>query len=219
MDITQHKAINNWRNKLMQYNLINKYQDNLKLEKFDDVMDAAFQLNRDIYIGGIDATVADNVEAIIRFWNQVDDRASVPAADRKPIKIYINSPGGELEATFTIIDAIHMSQTPIYTIVTSCAYSGGFFIAIAGHKRFAYPHASYLYHEGSTSMGGDAHKFRNAADFYRKQLQQLKEHTLANTKLSEADYERILKDDYWLLAEEAVEQGVCDEIITEFCYV
>lgn len=197
--------------------LINQFYDKLKTEKFDEVLDTAFQLNREIYLGGIDSTVADNVEAVIRFWNLVDESAGTPEGERKPIKIYIDSPGGELQATFSIIDAIAMSKTPIYTINIGEACSGGFFIAIAGHARFAYPHSHFMYHEGSVGMGGDAHKFRNAADFYKKQLNQLKEHTLKFTNLTEEDYERILKDDYWLTAEEALAIGVCDKIITEFC--
>lgn len=199
-------------------NLINQFYDKLKTEKFDEVLDAALQLNREIYLGGIDSTVADNVEAIIRFWNFVDESAGTPAAERRPIKMYINSPGGELQATFSIIDAMAMSETPIYTINIGEACSGGFFIAIAGHARFAYPHSHFMYHEGSVGMGGDAHKFRNAADFYKKQLNQLKEHTLKFTNLTEEDYERIIKDDYWLTADDALAIGVCDQIITDFCY-
>ena len=64
-------------------------------------------------------------------------------------------------------------------------------------------------------MGGDAHKFRNQADFYKKQLDQLRTHTLKYTKLTEEDYERILKDDYWLTAPEAMEKGIVDEIATK----
>ena len=64
-------------------------------------------------------------------------------------------------------------------------------------------------------MGGDAHKFRNQADFYKKQLDQLKKHTLKYTNLTEEDYEKILKDDYWLTAEEAMEKGIVDEIATK----
>ena len=136
-------------------------------------------------------------------------------AGKSPDYIGIDSWGGDLVACYTIINAIELSKTPVWTISIGAAYSAGFFIYIAGHKRFAYPHASYLYHEGSTAAKGEAHKYRNQADFYKKQLDQLKAHTLKYTKLSEADYERILKDDYWLTAPEAVEQGIVDVILTE----
>ena len=75
------------------------------------------------------------------------------------------------------------------------AYSAGFFIFIAG-TRFAYP-SSFLYHEGST-CNGRCLKFRNQAGLIRNNLTNLKAHP--KYKASEADYERILKDDYWLTA-------------------
>ena len=93
----------------------------------------------------------------------VDDEAKIPVEERKPIKIYIQSPGGMLTSTFTMIDSIKLSKTPVYTIAMGETYSGGFFTFLAGHKKFAYPHASFLYHEGATANGGDANKFRNFA--------------------------------------------------------
>ena len=131
------------------------------------------------------------------------------------IKIFINSPGGSLTETFTMIDAIRLSKTPVYTIATGPAYSGGFFTFIAGHKKFAYPHASFLYHEGSVGNAADASKFRNFADFYSKQLNQLKDITLKYTKITPEEYQEHIKDDWWFTAEEALKYGICDVIIGE----
>ena len=108
-----------------------------------------------------------------------------------------------------------MSKTPVYTIVIGSAYSAGFFISIAGHKRYAYPLSSFLYHEGSATNGGTANQFQNFSEFYKKQLKQLKEHTLNCTKISEELYEEKKRDDWWLDANEALELGVIDEISEE----
>ena len=62
----------------------------------------------------------------------------------------------------------------------------------------------------------DAHKFRNHADFYSKQLEKLKNHVLTFTKLTEAEYQAVKKDDYWLFVNEAIEKGMCDEVMEEF---
>ena len=94
-------------------------------------------------------------------------------------------------------------------------YSGGFFIFLAGDKKLAYPHASFLYHEGATTSGGDANKFRNFAKFYEVQLEQLKHIVLKNSGISEEEYEKHIKDDWWLTSEEAVQFGIADEILTE----
>lgn len=155
------------------------------------------------------------VDSVIRFWNSVDNEENIPVEERKPIKIFIHSPGGLLTSTFTIIDAIKMSKTPVYTIAMGETYSGGFFTFLAGHKKFAYPHASFLYHEGATANGGDANKFRNFAKFYEVQLEQLRQVVLDNSSISEEEYEKHIKDDWWLTAEEAVNYGIADAIITE----
>lgn len=152
----------------------------------------------------------------IRFWNEMDNLDNIPIEKRKPIKIYIDSPGGDLDATFSIIDAISLSKTPVWTITLGSGWSGGFFIGISGHKRFGYPHSSYLFHEGSSEEGGiDAHKFLQGAKFYERKLKMLKEITLKQTNMTENDYEKHKKDDLWLTAEEALNLSVIDEILDE----
>ena len=202
----------------MIYNsdLINKYLEQKDLfSDFENIANTSSLLNRELYIGDVNDEMSSGIEALIRFWNKQDEQDKIPIEDRVPIKLYIDSWGGELVACYTIINAIELSKTPVWTINIGAAYSAGFFIYITGRLRLAYPLSSFLYHEGSTQMGGDAHKFRNQADFYKKQLGQLKSHVLKYTRLTEEDYEKILKDDYWLTAEEAIEKGIVDKIMTE----
>lgn len=200
-------------------NLLTAYLEDLKskLKTCDDVMATATFMNREILvIDEITDELGDVVDSYIRFWNIVDNERNTPIEERTPIKIYIDSPGGSLTATFEMINSIELSKTPVYTITTGTAYSGGFFLAIAGHKRFAYPLASFLYHEGSVSNGGDAGKFRNFSKFYEVQLKQLEKVVLNKTKITEEEYERHIKDDWWMTADEALSYGVIDEIVKEF---
>lgn len=188
-----------------------------EIKSFGDVLHSSNNLNRFLDIGDIDDEIGDAVDNIIRFWNRVDDEANLPREEREPIKLYINSNGGALSGALKIIDAIKLSKTPIHTINTGMAYSAGFFIFITGEERYAYPNSSFLFHEGSISMGvSDAGKFRNYANFYERLLLKLKEITLNNTKMTEEDYELHKKDDRWFLAEEALELGICDKILTTF---
>ena len=204
-------------NKIRSHELLNDFlNQNSPFKTFDDVLNTSFLLNREIFIGEVDFDLAGSVIALIRFWNKIDKDLDIPVEEREPIKILIDSPGGYLSAAFAIISAIEASETPIYTYNMGCAYSAGFFIFIAGHKRFSYSLASFLYHQGSTGGGDgsiDAHKFRNYADFYSKQLLILKEHTLKYSNLTEEQYKNIEKDDYWLSAEEAQAIGIVDSII------
>lgn len=179
---------------------------------FDNVINYSNILNRSIFLDDIEEGVGGAVDAFIRFYNQEDDAKDIPVEERKPIKIYINSPGGLLTETFMMIDAIKMSKTPVWGIVTGTAYSGGFFTLIACHKRFGYKHSSYLYHEGATGNSGTAAQFENYAAFYKKELGKLKDLVLENTNITEEEYATIKKDDIWYDAEEAIEKGIIDEI-------
>ena len=203
------------------HNLIDRLlnEEDKKIKDFSYLLNLASQLSREVPINDvIDEEIGDAVESIIRFWNRIDDEMNIAQKDREPIKIYINTPGGSLHATLTMVDAIRMSKTPVYTINTGTAFSGGFFIFISGHRRFSYPHATFLFHEGSTGGGGpqDAGKFRNYASFYDKMLEQLETLTLENTNITKDIYNKHKLDDWWIFADEALKLGICDEIITDF---
>lgn len=191
------------------------WEEKGEIKNLGKVLEITETQNRSLILGDIDEETGESVEQMIRFFNRADNEDNIPADKRQPIKIYINSGGGSLNATLMMIDAIKMSKTPVYTITTGAAYSGGFFTSICGHKRFGYKNSSYLYHEGSCVMGGDAHKFRNQAKFYEGQLLLLKDITLSNTKISEEEYDKHIKDDWWFTAEEALAYGIIDEISEE----
>lgn len=183
---------------------------------FSDVINFTNSTDREIFLSGIVDGTGYYVDSYIRYWNKCDDKENIPVEERKPIKIYIDSPGGSLLDTFTMIDSIKLSKTPVWTIAIGCVYSGGFFTFICGHKRFAYKHASFLYHEGSNNSSGTAAQFENYAAFYKHQLKQLKEIVLDNTFITEDEYEKIKKDDVWYTANDGVEKGFVDAIIGEF---
>lgn len=109
-----------------------------------------------------------------------------------------------------------MSKTPVWTINVGTAYSGGFFTFICGDRRIAYPHSSFLYHEGSAGTEGTANQFENFAAFYKRRLEQLKQIVLEKTKISEEKYTAIQKDDFWMSAEDALELGCVDIIADNF---
>lgn len=192
--------------------LMTNVKDDMKT--FDDFLNLNSALNREILIGEIVDGLGVSVESYIRYWNKQDE--GIPREDRKPIKIYIDSLGGMLTDSMTIIDAIKMSKTPVIGICTGCAYSGGFFIFISCDQRIAYPHSSYLFHEGATSTGGTSGQFQNYAAFYKKQLDQLKDIVLDNTDITEDEYRDIKKDDIWYDAKEALEKGIADIIAEDF---
>lgn len=194
--------------------ILEMYRSNKEeIKSFDKVLEIAQNLDRNVWLGEVDDETGAAIDMIIRFWNNVDDEENIPVDARQPIKIFIDSPGGSLISTFTMIDAIKLSKTPVWTVAVGAVYSAGFFTFICGHKRLAYPHSSFLFHEGSAGKEGIANQFMNFADFYRLQLDQLKEIVLTNTFITEQEYKDIQKDDYWMSAQKAFELGCIDEII------
>lgn len=175
-------------------------------------------LDRKIYINSeITEEIAQEVLEKIQFWNGEDEFNNVPINDEGlyqsgAIQVYINTPGGGLFSTLQIVDTIKSSKTPVITIVTGTAYSGGFLIAIAGHVRLAFPHATFLFHEGSNMIIGDAHKALQQSDFYKSTLKKMKKLVLNCTEIDPATYEKHQKDDWFFGVEKAVQLGVIDEI-------
>ena len=194
--------------------MVNNVKEDVK--NFEDLINLDGGARREIYVYDITSGTGSSVDGYIRFWNAYDEKKNIPVEKRQPIKLYIDSCGGSLTDTFTIIDSIKLSKTPVYCICSGTAYSGGFFIFISGHKRIAYPHASFLFHEGSTSTGGTSSQFANYAAFYKKQLDQLKDIVLSNTNISEDEYKDIKKDDIWYDVKEGLEKGFIDEVAGEF---
>ncbi len=171
---------------------------------------------RTVYITDeITQDTANSIFTLIRFWNTVDKKNNLAKEARKPIKFYINTPGGDLDSVLSIISTMQTSKTPIYTYTVGIGYSGGFFIGICGSKKFGMPYSSYLFHEGCSMDSGDSRKFIQRVDFYKTNLNRLKKIVLANTSITEEEYNEKIKDDWFFTAEEAKRYGVIDEIIEE----
>ena len=197
--------------------LMGNMKDNVKedIKTFEDLVNLDSSLRREVYLYDIAPGVGPSVDGYIRFWNEYDEEHNIPVEEREPIKVFIDSCGGSLTDTFTIIDAIKLSKTPVWTINMGCAYSGGFFVFISSDKRIAYPHSSFLFHEGSTGTSGTSSQFENYTAFYKRQLGRLKNVVLENTSITEEEYTEIRKDDIWYDVEDGIKKGFIDEIAKE----
>lgn len=78
-----------------------------------------------------------------------DDKEESEKKDfkREPIQLYVNSYGGSVHNMWALIDIIQQSKTPIYTYCTGYAMSAAFNIFLAGHKRYATKHATFMCHQ------------------------------------------------------------------------
>lgn len=161
-------------------------------------------------------SIAQRLMEKIIMYNQIDNESKLTEKERQPIKLFINTNGGEITEAFELIDIIESSKTPIITIGTGKIYSAGLLIFLAAETRLAFKHSSYLLHEGSAAYGGDAQKFDSWADFYKNKIrEQMKTYILLNTNITAGQYEAIRKDDIWLTAKDAIEYGIVTRYYNE----
>lgn len=134
---------------------------------------------------------------------------------RKPIKIYLDTYGGNVYQCFGLLSIIECSKTPIHTIVTGCAMSAGFMILICGHKRFGYPLSTPLYHQVATGFRGKIKDMEESLIETKRLQAKIETITLKHTKITKKKLEQIYnrKIDWYLSADEALKLGIIDEIL------
>lgn len=152
----------------------------------------------------------------IFLMNEYDDQmqANQVGYEREPIKVYINSSGGELDAAFSFISAIEASKTPIVTICLGKAYSAGFLILLAGHARFAQSRATLMYHQGQAGIGGEFSKIIEYAKHWEKCQGIVDEYVMKKTKIKKKQLDSIFNNrtDSYMNSETALQLGVIDGI-------
>ena len=176
----------------------------------DNVSYYALEKERKFYLDtGIGSDSMPLHRMILR-WNMED--AGKPVEERRSIKIYIMSYGGDIDYMWAIVDIIGMSKTPVHTINVGVAASAASLIFIAGHRRIMLPNSKVIIHEGSAQMAGDAVKVMDATDSYRKELKRMKEYILSRTRIPQQTLLRRRNNDWTLDAAGCLENGVCDAI-------
>lgn len=148
--------------------------------------------------------------------NRYDNEHNIAPADRKPIRLYINSPGGDIAEGFALISVMKLSKTPIYTINIGSWCSTAFWIGIAGDKRFSLPYMTFLMHDGSSFIFDSANKVQDRMKFdERFRHEVIKKHVLEYSKMDSTEYDLLTRVEYYMLPEDALEHGFIDEIVTD----
>ena len=160
----------------------------------------------------IDASLLNLVKIIIKCNKEDKD---VPGEDRKPIKVFIDSPGGDVCALWTTIQAIKISKTPVYTINYCTAYSAAADLLAAGHKRYALPGTSVMVHSGSCMYGGTVEQAESMKNHFDKLGKKITDYFLEHTKVNPKTFKKKAPNDWYFDEEEALENGIVDEIVTD----
>jgi ATP-dependent Clp protease protease subunit len=128
----------------------------------------------------------------------------------------IDSPGGSVEVLGSIIGAIKISKTPVYTCCYCTAYSAAADLLACGHKRFAFPMTNVMFHMGSCMYQGSQNDVEKAKKFYDRMGKNIVDYVISRTKFDNKFLKKLKTDDMYLNEEEALNYGVIDAIVEDF---
>ncbi|MDX8052929.1 MULTISPECIES: ATP-dependent Clp protease proteolytic subunit [Lentzea] len=150
--------------------------------------------------------------------NQITAQLLLLAAEDpdKDITLYINSPGGSVTAGMAIFDTMQLIQPDVATYAMGLAASMGQFLLSAGTpgKRHALPHARILMHQPSAGVGGTAADIAIQADMLTRTKREMAELIAEHTGQSLETITRDSDRDRWFTAQEALEYGFVDKVVT-----
>ena len=133
-----------------------------------------------------------------------------------PIRIFIDSPGGDADAGYAIFDMIRFIRPPVWTIGMGLVASAAAIIQLASPKerRLGLPNSHYLIHQPLSGIRGvatDIEIHARELDKLRDKINRLiAEETGVNREQVEKDTDR----DYWMNAEDAVKYGLISRVIS-----
>ncbi len=155
---------------------------------------------------------AEIVKKIMR-WNFEDKDMGIPVEERKPIRVVLLSPGGDIYTMLAIMDAILLSTTPVYTYVVGLAASAACVLLLAGHKRYALPHAHAMWHSGSAGMSGTMGQLQDVTKHLDVVEEQMSKFLMDRTTISAKLLKKYKDRDWYFTAEQMVEYGMVDGIL------
>ena len=192
----------------MKNNIFNDNEECEQAEKKEDAISEKFLKTRTILVSGeINKKCAEKV---------VTQMLLLEAESDSPIKIFIDSPGGDVDAGYAIFDMARFIKPDVYMIGMGLVASAGALILLAAPKerRFGLPNSHYLIHQPMSGVRGVATEIEIHAKEIEKTRQKINklisDETGKNLKQVTEDTDR----DFWLNAEEALEYGLISKIIS-----
>ncbi|MFP4011189.1 MAG: ATP-dependent Clp protease proteolytic subunit [Spirochaetaceae bacterium] len=134
-----------------------------------------------------------------------------------PIRVFIDSPGGDADAGYAIFDMMRFVKPRVYSVGMGLVASAGALVLLAAkaEDRLGLPNSHYLIHQPLSGMRGVA----TDIEIHARELEKMR--ARINKLISEEtgqDLERVEKDtdrDFWMSAEDAREYGLISKVVTE----
>ena len=162
----------------------------------------------------LDGEIGDWDYSIVKSILQINicDRG-INQEDRKPIILLVNSPGGLLDVTNSIIDAITISTTPVWTVNMGNALSGGIMVFLAGEKRYTTSNSWAMAHAGSGGIQGNYAESKEATKVWDAQVKKMGEYIMARTGMDAKTYNKYKNKDWYMNADQQIEFGFATDKI------
>jgi len=134
----------------------------------------------------------------------------------EPIRIFIDSPGGDADAGYAIFDMIRFVKPPVWTIGMGLVASAAAIIQLASPKerRIGLPNSHYLIHQPLSGIRGVATDIEIHAKELDKLRAKINQLIAEETGVSAEQVEKDTDRDYWMNAEEAVKYGLISRVVT-----
>ena len=135
----------------------------------------------------------------------------------KDIQLYINSPGGVITSGMAIYDTMQYIKPDVSTLCIGMAASMGAFLLSAGApgKRYALPNAEIMIHQPSGGAQGQATDIKIHAEHILRTKKKLNELLAAQTGKPLEQVERDTERDNFMSAQEALDYGLIDKVLTK----
>ena len=153
----------------------------------------------------VDEQCLDIIRHILR-WNQEDK--DIDPADRKPIRFFFFSPGGDLEVNNALIDTIKLSKTPVWGINVGRCYSAAAYIFLACHKRYCLASSQLLLHQGSGAFSGTYQEILPQVMAYQEQIEKLAEFVAERSTYTIEEIAENITSDWYITADEGLEHNI-----------
>ncbi len=163
---------------------------------------------RIIFLGTpINDQVANLMVAQLLFLNHEDSH--------KPIQMFINSPGGSINAGLAIYDTMHFIDAPVQTVAVGLAASFGTILLCAGTPgmRYALPNATIHLHQPLGGAQGQASDMEIAVKEIVRMRELLNMILKKHTKMTEEQISQSTDRDFYMTPERAMELGVIDNVM------
>ena len=182
-------------------------ENNQKQEQAKDGLYEKILKTRSILLSG-----EINKESADKF---IKDLLVLESESKDPVKVFINSPGGDVDAGFAIYDMVRFVSCPVIMVGMGLIASAASLIllAVPAERRVGLPNSSYLIHQPLSEMKGNA----TDIEIHALQLEKVKEKL--NRIISEATgtaLETVASDtdrDHWLDADQALAYGLISRIV------